>query len=229
MIDEAVNSLRQGDPVIVYDREGREEEADIFFAAERITPSDIRLMRTKGGGLICVSLHHKIARIFGLPYLRDLLSKKVNGPIRHLVRKKLPYDTRSTFSITVNHVDTYTGITDRDRALTISQLGKLCSKIWKEQLTKREGRESFIQAFRAPGHVFLLRGTKNLLVERTGHTELSLALALLGEFTPCIALVEMLGDNGKALSLNAAKQFAKDKGYFFLKGEKIIESYSKEW
>lgn len=228
MLEKAINSLKNGDPIIVYDKEGREEECDIFFAANRVKPEDVRLMRKKGGGLICVSVHPEISKILGLPYLRDLLSKKTNGPIRHLVRKKLPYATRSTFSLTVNHVDTYTGITDKDRALTISELGKLSSQLWRGKLTEEKGRQLFLKQFRAPGHVFLLKGTEGILKERTGHTELSLALALLGNLTPVMTLVEMLGDDGGALSIESASNFADEHGYPFLKGDTIIKEFNKK-
>lgn len=228
-IQEISNSLRSGDPIIVYDKKDREGESDIFFLAEKITPEKVRLMRKRGGGLICVTIHPKIAKILGLPYLRDLLSKKTNKPIKHLVRKNLPYGARSTFSLTVNHVETYTGIPDKDRALTISQLGKLCSELWNRKITENQGREKFLENFRSPGHVFLLRGVKGLLLRRSGHTELSLAIALLSKVTPCMALVEMLGDDGEALSVSSAKKFAKENGYAFLRGKEIIKRFRSKY
>lgn len=228
-IQEIANFLREGNPVIVYDKKEREDECDIFFLADKITPENIREMRKKGGGLICVSILPKIANILGLPYLRELLAKKANGPIRHLVRKNLPYGAHSTFSLTVNHIETFTGITDKDRALTISKLGKLCSDLWKGRLTEKKGREKFLENFRAPGHVFLLRGVNGLLFQRSGHTELSLAIARLGKLTPCIALVEMLGNDGEARSISSAKKFANKNGYPFLRGKEIIESFKSRF
>lgn len=229
MFKDAIDALRNGDPVIVYDKEGREEECDIFFSAKDVTPNDVRLMRKSGGGLICVPVHPKIAQVFDLPYLRDLLSKKTNGLVRHLVRSPLPYDAKSTFSLTINHVDTYTGITDNDRAFTISEFGNLCSKVWRDQTSYKEARKEFLENFRAPGHIFLLRGVNGVLKEREGHTELSLGLALLGNFTPCMTLVEMLGDNGKALSIESANQFARNNNIPFLKGETIVKKYSEKF
>lgn len=228
-IQQIATFLRDGSPIIVYDKKEREGECDIFFLAEKVTPENIREMRKKGGGLICVSIFPKIANILGLPYLRELLAKKTNGPIRHLVRKNLPYGARSTFSLTVNHIETYTGIPDKDRGLTISQLGKLCSDLWNGRLTEKKGRENFLENFRAPGHVFLLRGVDGLLFQRSGHTELSLAIARLGELTPCIALVEMLGNDGEALSVSSAKKFANKNGYPFLRGKEIIESFKSRF
>lgn len=228
VIKEALASLKRGKPVIVYDKEGREEECDIFFLANKVTPEAVRLMRKKGGGLICVSLSSKIAQILELPYLRDLLARKTNGLIRHLVQSPLPYDARSTFSLTVNHVETYTGITDNDRSLTISKLGELCAKIREGVINEEEARNEFLENFRAPGHVFLLRGAGGLLRNREGHTELSLGLALLGSLPPCIALVEMLDDNGGSRSIKSARRFAEKHGIPFLKGEKIIEEFKRE-
>lgn len=225
MFKDAIDALKNGDPVIVYDKEGREEECDIFFSAKEVTPTDVRVMRKRGGGLICVAVHPRIAQVFDLPYLRDLLSKETNGLVRHLVRSPLPYDAKSTFSLTINHVDTYTGITDNDRATTISEFGTLCAQWWTDQVRRKEARKEFLRKFRAPGHVFLLRGSQGVLNEREGHTELSLGLALLGNLTPCMTLVEMLGDNGKALSIASARQFAKKRGIPFLKGKSIVEKY----
>ena len=51
---------------------------------------------------------------------------KSNQSISSITKNTSPYGDKPSFSITLNHVNTYTGITDYDRALTISSLSKVC-------------------------------------------------------------------------------------------------------
>ena len=75
---------------------------------------------------------------------------------------------RSSFSIWVNHRKSFTGITDIDRATTISEMAKMM---------KEERFEDFGKTFRSPGHVCLLRGADGLVKNRRGHTEIGLPSA----------------------------------------------------
>ncbi len=223
-MEEAIKSLRNGKPVLVFDSESRERETDIFFLAENVDYRCVQVLRKDAGGLICVSIHPKIAGVLGLPYLRELLAI-YSSRLKRLYTKPLPYDERSAFSITVNHVDTFTGISDRDRALTISRLGVLCRDYWSGRINQEGLYEAFLREFRSPGHVFLLRGADGIVLERQGHTELALALALIGDLTPCVALAEMLGDDGYSLSLELAKKYAEEHNYVIVEGRLIIEKY----
>ena len=225
-VNDAIRMLKKGKPVLVFDFAEREAEVDIFILAEKMTADKIRLMRKDGGGLICVALHPMIADSLGLIYLHELLMKI--DELRDLV-KHVPYDPtgRPSFSLTVNHIRTRTGITDIDRALTIRELGLLCNKYWQKEIDKEQFRKEFIQNFRAPGHVFLLRAADHILDERRGHTELAIALALLGNMTPCIALCEMLADDGKALSLEDAKKYAEENDLVIISGTEILNAWKQ--
>ena len=130
---EALKSFREGKPLLVHDSEDRENEVDIFVRASMVNVDMIRLMRKDGGGLLCVALHSDIAKKLDLPFLHDILFKSNNDVLRELVVEKLPYDKRSSFSITVNHRMTRTGITDKDRAMTVSELGKMCKLYWENR------------------------------------------------------------------------------------------------
>ena len=71
-INEAIEALKRGEAVLIYDAKGREEETDIVVAGEFTTPSHIRTMRKEGGGLICVAVHPKIADRLKIPFLVDV-------------------------------------------------------------------------------------------------------------------------------------------------------------
>lgn len=223
---QAVKDLSSGKPVLIFDFDERERETDIVFLAEKVTHNSIRILRKDAGGLICVAVHDKIAEALHLPFLRELLRQYTND-LESLFTKPLPYDEKSSFSITINHIKTFTGITDRDRALTVSRFGQLCNAFWHGKIDTNALRNAFISEFRAPGHVFLLRASKGLVLERQGHTELSLSLALLGNLAPCTVIAEMLGDDGYSLTKEKAQEYAKKHGYVFLTGNEIIKAFKQ--
>jgi 3,4-dihydroxy 2-butanone 4-phosphate synthase len=222
-VKRAIQALKQGEMVLIFDGDGREEETDLVIASQFVTPEHIRRMRKDGGGLICTALHPAIARELGLPFLSDVLSSAAERfPVLNaLEANDIPYDERSSFSITINHRRTFTGITDSDRALTIRELARLAS-------LNGEKRTLFGKNFRSPGHVILLRAADGLLHSRRGHTELSVALAEMAGLTPIATICEMMGDNGGALSKREAKRYAEKHGLVFLEGEEIMQAYLGE-
>ncbi|MCK4718251.1 MAG: 3,4-dihydroxy-2-butanone-4-phosphate synthase, partial [Thermoplasmata archaeon] len=145
--------------------------------------------------------------------------------LRTLLPTHLPYDTKSAFSITVNHRESYTGITDDDRGLAISSLGELVENMHNGQV---EGpSDAFTKRFRAPGHLHLLRCSPGLLNDRQGHTELSTFLCMMAGIPPSAAICEMMG-KGKARSMTEARAYGESKGYPFLEGKEILEAW-KSW
>lgn len=207
-VKEAVELLREGKIVLIHDSNSRENEIDMALLAEKVTPPDIARFRKEGGGLICVALHPKAADNFGLPYLTEVYERASAAfPVLEFARANdLPYDERSAFSVLVNHRKTYTGITDVDRALTIRRLGELTREAMERRMVEEFGRE-----FRTPGHVPILRAADGLVGVRRGHTELSVALALLAGVSPAVAICEMMDDRtGRALSLKDAQLYAEE-------------------
>lgn len=217
-VEEALTALKTGKIVLIYDEDDRESETDMVVASSLITPKHIAEMRTFGGGLICTCLTSQTCDLLGLPFLTDIFSQAYEKyPIlSSLVPNDIPYDERSSFSITINHRKTFTGITDNDRALTISKLAHLVEK---------EEYSSFGTHFRSPGHVHLLRGAENLVFSRQGHTEISLALAKLAGILPMTTICEMMCNDGNALSKEKANEYAKKKDLVFISGEEIINAY----
>ncbi len=200
----ALKALQGGTPILLYDADGREEETDLVFPSQSVTPESIRLMRQQAGGLVCTTFPTPVAKRLGLPLMEDALtSLKEDFPvIEGLLRHRPAYDARSAFSLTVNHQATRTGITDRDRARTVGALAEAC----RYALASDDGlaREAFMREFRTPGHVHLLIAAEPLLRERCGHTELSTALLIMAELLPSATLCEMLADGGGALTKGEA-------------------------
>ncbi len=226
-VEEALKDLRAGKIVLVFDSDDRERETDMVVASEFVTPDVVMRMRKEAGGLICTAAHNDIKEKFDLPFLVDVFSCSAKShPVMDLLSPTdIPYDTKSAFSITINHRATFTGITDTDRALTISEFAKLAKKA--KGMNNEQARAEFGKTFRAPGHVHLLNASKELLVKRFGHTELSTALLVMTGITPSATVCEMMGDDGHALSKEKAKEYAQRFDLCFLEGRQIIESWRK--
>jgi 3,4-dihydroxy 2-butanone 4-phosphate synthase len=222
----ALDRLRDGDPILVYDADDREAEVDLLHAGDAVTPEDVRFMRNHGGGLIFAALDPRLAEALELPFLADVLDEAADEhPMAGaLTADDLPYDSRSSFSIPVNHRDTFTGITDEDRARTLGALASL-------DMTRRRAddaaiREDFVRQFRAPGHVPLCVGARGLLDERRGHTELAVALARMADVAGVVAGCEMLAPGG-ALPLDEARAFADEHETVLLDGAEVEDAWRK--
>ncbi len=226
-LERALTALRDGDFVLIYDAKGREEETDFIVAAEHVTPEHVYRMRRDGGGLIFLMLHHDIAAKLGLPFLADVLAMGADRwpALAALSPDDIPYDTKSSFSVPVNHRETFTGITDNDRALTISEMATLAADV--AGMDEGEARGVFGERFRAPGHVAVCRAAAGLLMERRGHTELSVALGEMADVVPVMAGCEMM-DRGEALSKTDAMAYADEHGMVFLEGQDIVEAW-EQW
>jgi 3,4-dihydroxy 2-butanone 4-phosphate synthase len=224
-IEEAIAAMRNGKFVLVHDDKAREDEVDMVFPAEYIRPHHIATMRNNAGGLICLAVPNEIASKLGLVYMHDILRglSKINQVFSKLSFGKSPYGDKPSFSIAVNHRDTYTGITDADRALTISAMAKICKNI------DYGGVEEFGKNFRAPGHVPILIASKGLIQERTGHTELCLYLSRLAGLTPAVVICEMLDSiTYKALSAEKAKKYAVKAGLPFIESSHLKNTPVRE-
>jgi len=185
-------------------------------------------MRQDGGGLIFLMVSNEGAHKFKLPFLTELYAKidDTDPVLKQLVSNDIPYDTKSSFSLYINHRKTFTGITDNDRSLTMKKFSELIEKTknMKSNLAIHElGKE-----FRSPGHIPICVASKGLLNERKGHTELVIALMQMAGLTPAGSGCEIMGDNGMALSKKDIILYAKKNGMVFLEGKEIIEAW-KQW
>jgi len=184
-------------------------------------------MRKDGGGLIFLMISHEIANTFKLPFLSDLYSNfSSEYPIfESLIANDIPYDSKSSFSLYINHRKTFTGITDNDRSLTIKRFSEIVKKNYENQKNnspmKKLGEE-----FRSPGHVPICIASEKPLSSRFGHTELSIALLTMAGLTPVASGCEIMGDDGKASSKEKVKEYAKNHNLTFLEGKEIIEAWN---
>jgi len=220
MIDKALAAFQRGEFILLYDFDDREGETDFAIRSDAVTPKDILRMRKDGGGLICTAIHPQAAKNFGLPFASEILRPT------NLAEKEgeIPYDRKnhSSFSLWVNHRDTFTGITDIDRALTVTRIADQVKK------TLNGGSDAFHDEFRTPGHMAILRAADDLLNQRQGQTELSIALAEMAGVTPAVTICEMLDDTtGRALSKEDARAYAEKHGIVFIEGREVREAWQK--
>jgi 3,4-dihydroxy 2-butanone 4-phosphate synthase len=208
-VDAALEAFRRGDPVLIHDAADREGETDLVYPAGAVDPDAVAHMRNDAGGLVCAALGDEVADAFDLPFVQETIDHPLAAD------HDLAYDERSSFSLTVNHRDTYTGITDDDRALTISRLADAAAD---------PDDFPFVEEFRAPGHVNLLRAAPDLLDDRLGHTELGVALATAADLPPAVVVCEMLDDEtGDALPPAAARTYADRHDYTYVEGAAIVD------
>ena len=208
-VDRAIETFRQGRPVCIHDADDREGEIDLVYPAGAVTPDAVARLRNDAGGLVCVAVAHAVAEAFALPFRQET----VDHPAAE--NHDLSYDDRSSFSLTVNHRDTQTGITDEDRALTIRSLGAAAAA---------PADTEFATQFRAPGHVHLLRAAEGLLGDRQGHTELGIALAAAAGVPRAVVVCEMLdGETGGALDPRDAADYATQHGFPYIEGTQLVD------
>jgi 3,4-dihydroxy 2-butanone 4-phosphate synthase len=220
MIDDALMSLRDGKFILLYDFDDREGETDFAIRSDAVTYRHIVQMRKDGGGLICTAVHPFAAQRLGLPFASDALRA-----IAVAEREgDIPYDRKnhSSFSLWVNHRNTFTGITDRDRALTVNAIADQVKK------ALNGGGVNFHEVFRTPGHMALLRAADGLLDQRKGQTELSVAMAEMAGITPAITICEMLDDeSGYALSKENARLYARKHGLVYVEGSEVMKRWQE--
>ena len=213
----AIEAFRDGDPVLVHDDDDREGETDIIYPAGAVSPSAVSHLRNDAGGLVCLALSDEAAVAFDLPFVDDVVDHPAVG------HDDLSYDDRSSFSLTVNHRDTYTGVTDADRSLTITRLADAAAAAVAPDAAY--GVREFAEEFRSPGHVHVLRAAPTLLDERRGHTELGIALADAADLPPAVVVTEMLDDEtGGALSKTDARAYAERNDYVYVEGARLVDA-----
>lgn len=205
----AIDALKKGNFVVLYDSDKREGEADLIIHASAITGKRVNYLRKNAGGSIVLAISQTIANELELPFLHEVFR---DYGIKNTYIKTNYFDT-PPYTTPVNHVKAHTGVTDNDKTLAIKEFSLIFS-----QKTKQERKNFFNNNFRTPGHlpICISKGIKN----RKGHTELSIELAKRAGLDEAVVLCEMLTD-GVALSVKDAVLFAKKNNLVFLKGEDI--------
>jgi 3,4-dihydroxy 2-butanone 4-phosphate synthase/GTP cyclohydrolase II len=178
-IDEAIDDIAKGKMVILVDDEDRENEGDLFIAAEKVTPEAINFMARHGRGLICLSLVPERVEELELSMMTD--------------DNTSPFGTAFTVSIEAKKGVT-TGISAADRAKTIQTA--IDPKTRPEDLAR-------------PGHVFPLKARPGGVLHRAGQTEGSVDLARLAGLYPSGVICEIMNEDGTMARVPELMEFAK--------------------
>lgn len=192
-IQEIVQELKQGKGIIIVDDEDRENEGDVCFAAEFITPEKVNFMARYARGLICLSLTEERCDELQLP-----LMVQDNTSLH-----------QTAFCVSIEaRGKTTTGISAQDRAQTI--LTAINPDTKPEDLLR-------------PGHVFPLRAKKGGVLKRAGHTEAIIDLLRIGGLYPAGVICEIIKDDGSMARLPDLEIFAKVHNMKIISVEEIIK------
>jgi 3,4-dihydroxy 2-butanone 4-phosphate synthase / GTP cyclohydrolase II len=164
-IEHAMEYLKSGKLIIVTDDEDRENEGDLLALAAFATPETVNFMASVGKGLICAPISREIAEKLDLPPMVNTNTD--------------PHGT--AFTVSVDHIDSTTGISAYERAHTITKLADSASKP---------------ADFQRPGHIFPLIAKSNGVLERPGHTEAAVDLAKLAGAAEVGYICEIMKEDG---------------------------------
>lgn len=192
-VESAIADIAAGRLVIVADDENRENEGDLIMAAEKATPETVNMMIRYGSGIVCVPTVEPQLRRLGL------------GPM--VARNRESH--RTDFTVSVDAADGIsTGISAFDRTHTIRLLANPDTR--PDQLVQ-------------PGHVFPLRARPGGVLERAGHTEAAVDLAMLAGLSPMGVLCELVNDDGTVQRLPQLAEFKRKFGLKMISVAALIE------
>ena len=179
-IEDVLEDIKNGIPLIIVDDENRENEGDLFVAAEKATYESINLMATFARGLTCTPMSSEYAIRLGL----DPMTARNT-------------DAKCTaFTVSVDEKEgTTTGISIADRLTTIKKLADI---------------NSVSSDFTRPGHIFPLIAKDNGVLEREGHTEATVDLCKICGLAPVSVICEILKDDGTMARMDDLEIFAKE-------------------
>ena len=180
-IEEAVADLRAGKMIIAVDDPDRENEGDLICAAEHATLENVNFMASYAKGLICMPMSKALTTKLGLEQM------VANNTDNHC----------TAFTVSIDHVDTTTGISALERSMTAMKS------------VKDDAKPS---DFRRPGHMFPLLAKKNGVLERNGHTEATVDLCRLAGLKECGLCCEIMREDGTMMRTTELLALAKRHG-----------------
>ena len=205
-IDEALEDLRNGKIIIVSDDEDRENEGDLICAAEFATTENINFMATYAKGLICMPMSKEITNKLNL---NQMVTKNTDNH-------------ETAFTVSIDYVDTTTGISAVERSITALKV--------IDENSKPED-------FRRPGHMFPLLAKEGGVLVRMGHTEATVDLMRLAGLKECGLCCEIMKDDGDMMRKNDLIEFSKKHNLKMItvsalidyrkKNEDLMELYAK--
>ncbi|MBQ1901194.1 MAG: bifunctional 3,4-dihydroxy-2-butanone-4-phosphate synthase/GTP cyclohydrolase II [Lachnospiraceae bacterium] len=176
-VEQALEDLKQGKIILVSDDEDRENEGDMICAAEFATRENINKMASLAKGLICTPMSVEQANRLGLP---PMVSKNTDNH-------------ETAFTVSIDHVDTVTGISAEERGLTM------------RSLTLKDAKP---MDFRRPGHVFPLIARDGGVLVRNGHTEATVDLMRLAGLTEIGVCCEIMRQDGRMMRSEELKELS---------------------
>ena len=191
-IEEVIEDLKAGKPVIIVDDESRENEGDLVIAAEFATRETVNFIIKEARGLLCTPMLEADLLRLGIP---QMVEKNTDNH-------------ETAFTVSVDHVDTTTGISPEERAITMQKLIDPDAKP---------------EDFRRPGHVFPLRYKEGGVLVRQGHTEASIDLCKLAGLYPAAAICEITNDEGYMSRMDDLVAFSKKHNLKIASVEALVE------
>jgi 3,4-dihydroxy 2-butanone 4-phosphate synthase/GTP cyclohydrolase II len=192
-VQEAIDALRQGKPVIVIDARDRENEGDAIMAAQFATQEWIAWMVNHTSGYLCAPMTEPIANRLDLPLMTN--------------RNQDWYRTQYTVSVDAGSGIT-TGISAKDRATTLQVLAN---------------PKSIASDLIRPGHIIPLRAHPEGVYGRPGHTEATVDLLKLAGLTPVGVIGEMVSADGTLATLPQLIEIGKRDGLPVISIEQLFQ------
>ncbi len=190
-IEEALEDIRNGKVILVIDDPDRENEGDLICAAEFATTENVNMMATHAKGLICMPMSRELTKRLGLDQM-----VAVNT------------DNHATaFTVSIDHVDTTTGISAVERSLTAMK----CVS---------DGARP--EDFRRPGHMFPLEAREGGVLKRAGHTEATVDIMKLAGLKECGLCCEIMREDGTMMRTTELLEFAREHGLHVITIEQLI-------
>ncbi len=192
-IEAAIEEIKNGRIVIVVDDEERENEGDMIFAAEKITPGHINFLAKYARGLICLALTSRRSRELDLQPMVSNNTSKLG----------------TSFTVSIDAVQgTTTGISAFDRTATIKKVLDPAASV---------------DDFAKPGHIFPLCASEGGVLKRAGHTEAAADFARLSGLQPAGVLCEIMDEDGHMARLPKLMKIADKHGLKIVTIKDLIE------
>lgn len=177
-IEELIEDIKNGKNVVIIDDQDRENEGDVICAARFATTENVNFMATYAKGLICMPMSAEYTKKLMFPQMCE------DNTDNHC----------TAFTVSVDHIDTTTGISAEERGFTARKIVDPTSKP---------------HDFRRPGHMFPLQAKKWGVLERNGHTEATVDLVTLAGLEPVGLCCEIMSDDGTMARTEYLIEFAK--------------------
>lgn len=184
-VEEVIEDLKAGKIIVCTDDPDRENEGDLICAAEFATPENVNFMATYAKGLICMPMSEEYTEKLRL---KQMVNENTDNHC-------------TAFTVSIDHVDTTTGISAYERSLTAM---------------KTVDDNAKPSDFRRPGHMFPLESKAGGVLQRNGHTEATVDLMRIAGLKEVGLCCEIMADDGTMMRKSQLIEFAKEHGLKFI-------------